>query len=178
MLQTLAADEPVSPTQFHNSVHNAAAGYWSIATGSRQPASCLAGHDATPAAALLKVMATVRSTRQPQLLCIYETPMPPPLDAERPTLGAFAVGLVLTAEAKPGALAGISLGYQPGVAPKNWMPKLTALHELARGNPAARLLPLLEALARNEPVIFSLPLLESSVQVRVRPWSPASESCN
>ena len=25
----------VSPTQFHNSVHNAAAGYWSIGTGSR-----------------------------------------------------------------------------------------------------------------------------------------------
>ncbi|MEW8383556.1 MAG: beta-ketoacyl synthase chain length factor, partial [Candidatus Thiodiazotropha taylori] len=27
---------PVSPTQFHNSVHNAPAGYWSIGAGARQ----------------------------------------------------------------------------------------------------------------------------------------------
>src|SRR5215475_9857498 len=32
MLQAIAARQPVSPTQFHNSVHNTAAGYWSIAT--------------------------------------------------------------------------------------------------------------------------------------------------
>ena len=33
LLQTLAsAERQVSPTRFHNSVHNVAAGYWSIAT--------------------------------------------------------------------------------------------------------------------------------------------------
>ena len=178
MLQTLAANEPVSPTQFHNSVHNAAAGYWSIATGSRQPASCLAGHDATPAAALLKVMAAVRTMQQPQLLCIYETPMPPPLDAKRPTLGAFGVGLVLAPWATATALARLSIAYEPGVSPEHNMPKLTALHALARGNPAARLLPLLEALARNVAATFSLALLESRLQVRVQPWLRASESSN
>ena len=41
ILEALAADQPVSPTQFHNSVHNTAAGYWSIATAS-QTAACLA----------------------------------------------------------------------------------------------------------------------------------------
>jgi hypothetical protein len=178
MLQTLAADEPVSPTQFHNSVHNAAAGYWSIATGSRQPASCLAGHDATPAAALLKVMATVQTTQQPQLLCIYEAPMPAPLDAKRPTLGAFGVGLVLVPRAKETALARLSVTYQPGITPELSMPSLTALHALAGGNPAARLLPLLEALARKVPAVFSLALLDSSLQVRVQPWSPTSVSSN
>src|SRR5690348_12842116 len=41
ILETLAADQPVSPTQFHNSVHNTAAGYWSIATGSQQATTCI-----------------------------------------------------------------------------------------------------------------------------------------
>jgi hypothetical protein len=178
MLETLAAGDPVSPTQFHNSVHNAAAGYWSIATGSRQPASCLAGHDATPAAALLKAMAAVRATLLPQLLCIYDAPMPMPLGAQHPTLGAFAVGLVLAPQPRGTALASLSVEYQPGVAPEDDVQCLPALRMLACGNPAARLLPLLEALARGVSATFDLALLESRLQVRLRPWSPANEFSN
>ena len=62
ILEALAAGEPVSPTQFHNSVHNTAAGYWSIATGSQQPTNCVACHDCTAAAALLKAVAEVRTS--------------------------------------------------------------------------------------------------------------------
>ncbi len=52
ILVALTSDDPaVSPTQFHNSVHNAAAGYWAIATGSREPATTLGCHDATFAVA-------------------------------------------------------------------------------------------------------------------------------
>ena len=36
----------VSPTRFHNSVHNAPAGYWSIATRSHAPSTSLCGYDA------------------------------------------------------------------------------------------------------------------------------------
>ncbi|MET0042628.1 MAG: beta-ketoacyl synthase chain length factor, partial [Candidatus Thiodiazotropha sp. 6PLUC3] len=36
-------DRPVSPTQFHNSVHNAPAGYWSIGSGSHQGSTSLGG---------------------------------------------------------------------------------------------------------------------------------------
>ena len=48
----------VSPTQFHNSVHNAAAGYWSIGVGSTaaRPA-CIACDDWTFAASLMKAVA-------------------------------------------------------------------------------------------------------------------------
>jgi Beta-ketoacyl synthase, N-terminal domain len=39
---TLASPErEISPTRFHNSVHNAPAGYWSIATHSRQASTSL-----------------------------------------------------------------------------------------------------------------------------------------
>jgi hypothetical protein len=35
----------VSPTRFHNSVHNAPAGYWAVATGSREPSTSLCAFD-------------------------------------------------------------------------------------------------------------------------------------
>ena len=50
IMQTLAASQPVSPTQFHNSVHNAAAGYWHIGVGSVRPSISVGGHDDTVAA--------------------------------------------------------------------------------------------------------------------------------
>ena len=51
ILETLSGTEQlVSPTQFHNSVHNAAAGYWSIGTGSDRPAACLGAYQASCAA--------------------------------------------------------------------------------------------------------------------------------
>ena len=39
-------DRQISPTRFHNSVHNAAAGYWSIATGAMHSSSVLCAFDA------------------------------------------------------------------------------------------------------------------------------------
>ena len=42
--ETLASDDRlISPTRFHNSVHNAPAGYWSIATGATASIDCLGG---------------------------------------------------------------------------------------------------------------------------------------
>ena len=49
----------VSPTRFHNSVHNAAAGYWSIATGSQQASTSLSCYDATFVAGLVESTAQV-----------------------------------------------------------------------------------------------------------------------
>ena len=35
--QLATSDRQISPTRFHNSVHNAPAGYWSIASGASRP---------------------------------------------------------------------------------------------------------------------------------------------
>ena len=50
------ADAPrmVSPTKFHNSVHNASTGYWSIATGSHFAANAISAYADTVAASLLE----------------------------------------------------------------------------------------------------------------------------
>jgi hypothetical protein len=179
ILQAIAAHQPISPTQFHNSVHNTAAGYWSIATGSRQPTTCFAGHDGTAAAALLKAAAEVHAERRPLLLCVYDVPLPAPLDAKHPTEGAVGVGLVLAPEGASAGMAHIDVRYtrRPAGA-ADWLPRMEALHRLAAGNPAARLLRLPESLARQVPDMFSLPLLDGRVEVRLKSCSPADRFLN
>ena len=135
----------VSPTQFSNSVHNAAAGYWSIATGGAQPANCVGAGDATWAATLLTAVVEVRTLQVPVLLVVYDYPLPPPLDVTRPILAPFAAAFVL-APAGPGQ-ATLDVAYVPGVAAPD-EPDDLALAELARGNPAAQSLRLLQCLAR------------------------------
>ncbi len=151
ILDALAAardgERVVSPTAFHNSVHNAAAGYWSIATMSQQPATCLGCHDWTWAAALLKAVADVAADGEPVLLCCYDHPLLPPLAALRPTTAAFGVGLVLAPRAA-GTLATIGVRYDAEApAPGAGVPRNPALHALAGGNTAAQSLRLLETLA-------------------------------
>lgn len=60
LCETLASPErEVSPTRFHNSVHNAAAGYWSIAMRAHAPSTSLCCHDASFAAGLLEAVIQV-----------------------------------------------------------------------------------------------------------------------
>jgi hypothetical protein len=179
ILQAIAMHQPVSPTQFHNSVHNTAAGYWSIATGSRQPTTCIACHDGTAAAALLKAVAEVHAEHRPLLLCVYDVPLPAPLDAKHPTEGAFGVGLVLAPEGASAGMARIDIGYTRSLeGDLDWLPRSPALHRLAAGNPAARLLRLLESLAAHRPDRFSMALLDGHVKVRLEPCSPGGTFLN
>src|SRR3546814_20327507 len=62
----------VSPTDFHNSVHNAAAGYWGIGTGSRAPSTTLAGYDESFALGLLEAGLQVVGDRRAVLLVVFD----------------------------------------------------------------------------------------------------------
>jgi len=143
--ETLASeDRKLSPTRFHNSVHNAPAGYWSIATHAMAPSNVLCAHDGSFAAGLLDSLCQVAIDAAPVLLIAYDSEYPEPLRAVRPVSDSFAVALVLAPEASPRTLARIDVGLTdaPATALAN-----TELEALRRGNPAARVLPLLEALA-------------------------------
>ncbi len=165
LARTPAGERGVSPTQFHNSVHNAAAGYWSIANASRQPATCLGAHDDTWPAALLTAMAELASGRQPVLLCCYDHPLPPPLDALRPTGAPFGVGLVLTPAAEGRPSLRVAYASSPGEPGKPLPPGLDAL---ARYNAAARALPLLSALARGGADTLAVPYGGGHLSVSVQ----------
>lgn len=155
-------DGAVSPTQFHNSVHNAAAGYWSIGHASGQPAISLGCFDSTWAAALLTAAAEVRASQAPVLLVAYDAEMPPPLDAVRPTAVPFGAALVLVPDA-----GWASLRIRHEAEPGGTLPANPALHGLFHGNPAARALPLLEHLAAGRSGSLSAGYLDGHLLVEV-----------
>ena len=158
----------VSPTAFGNSVHNAAAGYWSIATAGRQPATCLGAHDWTWAAALLKAMAEVAADGEATLLCCYDHPLPTPLAALRPTAFAFGAGLVLAPLGVGRPMATIRVGYDAAPpAPGAWTPRNPALHALAAGNAVAQSLRLLETLALRESDRHAVPYLDGRLDIEL-----------
>jgi len=158
----------ISPTQFHNSVHNAAAGYWHIAVGSNAPSVSLGGHDGAFGAGLLSAVTAVAARGSAMLLCAYDTPLPPPLAAMRPTAFPFAMAMVL--RPTPGERTRAMLELRHVAAPLAEEDGDDALDALACGNPAARALPLLRALAARRDAVVRLKLTEQShLELRVAP---------
>jgi hypothetical protein len=143
--ESLASDDRlISPTRFHNSVHNAPAGYWGIATGAMAAADSLAAFDASFAAGLLEAMGRIAAgPGAPVLLVSYDVPYPEPLNATRPILDSFAVGLVL----------GRDSGESPGITIETTREASSpmtseSLERVRAGIPSARALPLLERIAQ------------------------------
>jgi len=146
LCETLASeDRQISPTRFHNSVHNAAAGYWSIAAGATAPSAVLCAYDGSFGAGLLEALAQVAVDRSPCLLIAYDADYPEPLFATRPVPDAFGVALLLTPEpgATPCGRISAALTEDPADALAD-----AELELLRRSIPAARSLPLLRAIAR------------------------------
>jgi Beta-ketoacyl synthase, N-terminal domain len=157
----------ISPTRFSNSVHNAAAGYWSIGTGAMRASTVLCAFDASFGAGLLEALVQVTVDREPLLLVVYDTEYPDPLRAKRPIPDAFGVSLVLTPTCAPGSLTRIEAS--PG---SESVESLTdpELESLRRSIPAARALPLLRKIAENGPGRTVLEYLDvSSLIVQVDP---------
>jgi hypothetical protein len=145
LCETLATPERlVSPTRFTNSVHNAAAGYWHIATGSRAPSTSLSAHDASAGAGLLEAASQCAAGARPVLLIAGDTPYPQPLAAERPLPDSFAAALLLAPRGAAGAVARLAIELADAPATNCGDARLEALRAAI---PAARLLPLLQALA-------------------------------
>jgi hypothetical protein len=147
---------PVSPTHFHNSVHNAPAGYWSIASGSHAPSTSLSAFDASFSVALLESAMQVLSNEQPVMMVAYDLPPPQPIYPFRPLVAPFAVALVLVPETQA-SLARLSIESVPAGI-ETTMPD-PGLEQLRLGCPAARSLPLLVALASSDSVPLHLPEL-------------------
>jgi hypothetical protein len=154
---------PVSPTHFHNSVHNAPAGYWSIATGSHAPSTSLSAYDASFVAGLLEAAAQVSMEAQPVLLVAYDMPPPATLLPFCPTLASFGTALLLIPEAAdPKPLASIGMELQRSDEACSGMEE-EGLEALRTGVAAARSLPLLDRVARRSSGPLCLPGLPGQV---------------
>ena len=143
---TLAGpDRQVSPTRFHNSVHNAPSGYWGIATHSHHPSTSLCGFDWSFAIGLLEAAVQVQADQREVLLVSFDTPYPFPLAAVRSFAHPFGSALLLTRDRGNRALAELEVTLDAPAIPVTPMSD-PALEQLRRGNPSARALPLLAAL--------------------------------
>jgi hypothetical protein len=140
MCQTLATSPlELSPTRFHNSVHNAAAGYWTIGTGAMTPATALSAGSASFAMGLLDALAQLHAGAPAVLLVGYDGASPGLLREVAHSDGLLGGAVVLARDAQ--AAPRLVLHQEDGEAPP-------APHELADGNAMAPMLALFEALAR------------------------------
>ena len=140
-------ERQISPTRFHNSVHNAASGYWSIALRAMAPSTALSAYDGSFAAGLIEALCQIGASGEPALLIAYDTDYPEPLRAKRPMPGSFATALLLDPRPPAGACARLEARLARDAADTLCEAPLEALRA---GIPAARALPLLKLICRRD----------------------------
>jgi hypothetical protein len=145
MCATLATDPAeLSPIRFHNSVHNAASGYWTIGTGCLAASTALSAFDGSFAQGLVEALAQLADGAEAVLLAGYDTAASGALSSVWSSAGLLGGALVLgRGEAGPGLRLDVAL-VDGGAAPTNG-----PLARHAGGNAMAPMLPLFDALAAN-----------------------------
>ncbi|TDK27116.1 hypothetical protein E2F46_02565 [Luteimonas aestuarii] len=145
MCATLAeSPTDISPTKFHNSVHNAAAGYWTIGAGCTRAATAISAHGATFAQGLLEALLQLAGGEKAVLLAAYDTTAVGLLGTMTQSEGLLGAALVLVRE---GDGPGLSITLQDDTASGGE----GALSRHAPRNAMAPMLPLFDALANAAP---------------------------
>lgn len=150
----LMPDRPVSPTHFHNSVHNAAAGYWAIASGSHQFSTSIAAGPESFVRGLMEAVSVAAEQQQDVMLLAYDQPLPLPLQGRGLVTEPFAMALIISAQHDGSACMALAMHLANGICTEPVLP--AALQSLRTANPAAASLPLLQLLALGEGGALSL----------------------
>lgn len=146
MCATLAREPlELSPTRFHNSVHNAPAGYWTIAVGCRAASSAVSAGRASFGAGLLEAGSQVLSNDEAVLLACADTMGTGPMYEVTGCREAFGCALLLAPEPGAHTLARVDLQLTPAL-PEPPLPE--PLASWRTSNPSAPALALLALLAR------------------------------
>ncbi len=141
MCATLAqSPADISPTKFHNSVHNAAAGYWTIGSGCMHTATAISAYRASFAQGLVEALSQLATDAEAVLLVAYDTAASGLLSTVTRSEGLLGAALVL---ARDGGGPHLRATLADGDADDGDGP----LARRARANAMAPLLPLFDALA-------------------------------
>ena len=145
------ASEPraLSPTKFHNSVHNAAAGYWTIGAGCHAPSTAISSFDASFAQGLLEALAQLAAGAEAVLLSAYDGHATGPLAAVSRSSGLLGGALVLARTPRPG-MPRLRATLVDAAVP----PPQGPLAQRLRDNAMAPMLPLFQALASGDDLVF------------------------
>ncbi len=171
--QLTRAPLDTSPTKFHHSVHNAAAGYWAIATGCLEPYTSLSAHQHTFGTGLVTAVLQVLSEGASVLYVAYDIEARGPLATVAQSRGMLGAALVLAPQATPRSVARLELrvteeeGQATAARARN--------AALVEGNAMASSLALFEALADAAPRELSLTLAPSlTLHVTLTPVAAAA----
>ncbi len=157
MCSTLAHNPLLlSPTRFHHSVHNAASGYWAIASGSHGPSTALSAHEHSFAAAWLEASSQCVAEQQPVLLVAYDTAACGGLASVNSSRGLLGVALLLAPAVGPRSRWQVITALQPG--PAAALPLRSAAARALADNAMSPALPLFETLALGQPAQLLMPL--------------------
>jgi hypothetical protein len=178
MCSTLAGDpKMLSPTKFHNSVHNAAVGYWTIGTGCMAVSNAVSAYEHSFASGLLEAAVQCACDQEPVLLVGYDAPTVGALTSVTDSRGLLALAVVIASEPTERTVAALDWSL---VSSENnntaTPPRSEAAKSLAEINPMAQALPLFESLAHidngNGSAPIDLPLSPTlSLRLQLRPHS-------
>lgn len=178
--QLALAPLQLSPTRFHHSVHNAASGYWAIATGCRAPSSALSAHEHSFAAGLLEALVHVACENEPVLLVGGDTEALGLLADVNRSRGLLGVALVLSAERRASSMAALHWQLADSIVegPAEPPPLRSAAVRALQANAMSAALPLFESLALDDEQTLVLPL-PGARHLRLRHhrfWPPPSST--
>jgi len=172
LCRTLAENPlALSPTRFHHSVHNAASGYWAMASHSMAASTALSAFKHSFAAGLLEAASQCAADEQVVLLVAYDTQATGPLASVNSSRGLLALALVLAPAPGPAShwVLDWRLGQSAALAASAPLRSETALR--LSQNASGDSLPLLQALAEGQPANLSLPLGPAlCMNARLQPW--------
>lgn len=158
MCATLVATPTlISPIKFHNSVHNAAAGYWSIGTGCLAPYTAISAYEYTFAAGLLEAATQAVCEHRPVLYVVFDIESKGALATMAPSRGLFGAALVLAPVSHNQQQRKMILTAE-SVSSPDPTPARSAAAPLVADNAMAPCLPLFEVLAHPSPRTVRLSL--------------------
>lgn len=139
--------EMLSPTRFHNSVHNAASGYWSIGAGAHGDVTAISGWRDSATAGVIEALSRVHAGQKPVLLVVYDDVARGPMQDLWACEHAFCSALVMAPSGSSSrAMARLNIGTVPGGV-DDWPQLPEMLAGRIDDNAAARMLPLLTRIA-------------------------------
>jgi hypothetical protein len=168
MCKVLAAPpRMVSPIKFHNSVHNATTGYWSMVSKTHAATNAVSAYQYTASVALLEAAIQAYEEPAPVLLVAQEMATVGPLKASCPSRHPFSMTLLLTQKGQS-ANPLATLGFEVRQQAVDWPDLPAELDDELSSNFGAKLMPLIVALARGSndqhatPVNLSFPMNQST----------------
>ena len=171
MCRVVAGDnKALSPTKFHNSVHNAAAGYWTISTGCMQAANSVAGFQESVPLTLVEALIQCQAKQKPILITFYDAPSSAVLRELLENQFSFSVSIVIAPPSwSEGQSVTVGSSYQAQIENKTaaWPPfsACQLLEKCYTTNPVAKILSLLKIVASpatDAPASVSMPLSAQS----------------